>query len=150
MFEASGASSQAVVPRYPTELERAFDMPLDGLVRTLASYAFHRCAGDRAEAEDLVQEAVRRLVQKANGGWRCPADNRSGYLFALIRNLRVEEVRSRRWVVVGPVDPDRAFDPVPGPEEHVIGRIDAEQRQRDGERLIGLLGQLRKPEHREV
>jgi RNA polymerase sigma-70 factor (ECF subfamily) len=131
-------------------LERAFDMPLEGIVHVLTTSAFHACGGDRAEAEDLVQEAAKRLVQRANAGWRCPATNREGYLFALVRNLHIEEVRSRRRVPVGAIDADSVPGHVPGPEDHVIGRYEAELRRREGLRLLELVTVLRKPEHREI
>lgn len=135
---------------YGTGLERAFDLPLDDIVATVARHAYQLCGGDRLEAEDLVQEAVKRLVVKANGGWRCPAGNGVGYLYALVRNLRIEGFRSRRRLVVQPLEDAVLPQAVPGPEDDVIGRFEAEQRHREGRRLLQLVRTLRKPEHREI
>lgn len=160
MFQSTGQDNDAAGPGrqpppgtgagYETGLERAFDLSLDVIVGTVARHAFQVCGGDRLEAEDLVQEAVKRLVVKANAGWRCPAGNRVGYLYALVRNLRVESFRSGGRVRIEPLTETAVPDPVPGPEEDVIGRLEAERRHREGRRLMRLVGALRKPEHREI
>jgi RNA polymerase sigma factor (sigma-70 family) len=50
--------------------------------------------GSRYEAEDLVQETLTRAIGAVRGSWR--GDNLRGWLFSIMHNAFVSNVRSRR------------------------------------------------------
>lgn len=69
-----------------------------------------RMLGDRAEAEDVAQDAMLRLWQKA-GDWRAGEARVSTWLYRVVHNLCIDRVRRRRPTVAvedvpEPVDPE--------------------------------------------
>jgi RNA polymerase sigma-70 factor (ECF subfamily) len=101
--------------------------------KTLALYMAHRGAlvnyasgivGDRAHAEDLVQEAWLRFFAAAG---RRPLDEPVGYLYRVVRNLAVDGrrrlLREGRMVEAGPGLEQRDIaDAHPSPEAEAVAR----------------------------
>jgi len=120
------------------ELYRAHTPALYGL-------AMHLTAGDRTEAEDLVQEAWVRAVSGLSS-FRAQSALRS-WLCGMLVNVRRERLRAD-WRNVGDVDEDAmAFEP--GPElaidlERAIGTLP------DGARDVFVLHDVYGYTHREI
>ncbi|HET9555438.1 MAG TPA: RNA polymerase sigma factor [Anaeromyxobacteraceae bacterium] len=75
-----------------------------------------RLVGDRARAEDLLQETFLRVVKGA-AGWEPRAAVRT-WLFAIARNLAADEARRRVFRETEPLDaPGPGGDPRPEPAE---------------------------------
>jgi RNA polymerase sigma factor (sigma-70 family) len=104
----------------------------------LIRYACERLGGDRAEAEDVVQDAAMRALLALRDG-RVPANPRA-WMYVIVRN-RCHDVRGARK----PVEPlDDAYDisaTTPGPEERVAAR-----RQLDA--VVDALGELPESQRR--
>lgn len=92
----------------------------------------YRVLGDRAEAEDVAQEALMRL-------WKIAPDWRSGeakvttWLFRVVANLCTDRLRKRRGV---------DLDAVPEPEDDTASAADMMQEQARMEALQQALGTL--------
>lgn len=71
------------------------------------SYAARLLGGDRAEAEDVCQEAMMRLW-KASAKWRQGEAKVTTWLYRVVTNLCTDRLRKRRFV---------ALDAVPEPED---------------------------------
>lgn len=77
-----------------------------------------RLLGDRAEAEDVAQEAMLRLW-KAAPGWRADEAKVSTWLYAVTRNLCLDRMRRSASRGGAAIDLDaiaEPADPAPGPE----------------------------------
>jgi RNA polymerase sigma-70 factor, ECF subfamily len=72
-----------------------------------------RLTGDRGRAEDLCQETFLKVV-KASAGWQERA-RFTTWLFAIARNLAVDEARRQSFRRTEPLDAGKAGDP-PRPE----------------------------------
>lgn len=98
--------------RFQTGDARAFEV----LVRRHRTPVFSfllRLTGDRGRAEDLCQEAFLKVV-KAAAGWQERA-RFSTWLYAIARNLAVDESRRQAFRRAEPLDPARPGD-APRPE----------------------------------
>ncbi len=96
--------------------------------------------GDRIEAEDLVQDCLARALSRAHL-WR-PGTNLRAWLFTILHNIHVNNVRSRRvFAAVAPEDlrQARALRSAARPDqearlelrdlERALARLSDEQRQ---------------------
>jgi RNA polymerase sigma-70 factor (ECF subfamily) len=91
--------------------------------------------GDAGEADDLVQECLTRALAK-RGQWREGGTPRK-WLFAILRNLYMDELRRRkrrpREVELDQAQPSAAAGADPGPQLFEIGdalaRLPGEQRE---------------------
>ncbi|MEM7630559.1 MAG: RNA polymerase sigma factor [Pseudomonadota bacterium] len=80
-----------------------------------------RLLGDRAEAEDIAQEAMMRLWKIAPD-WRTGEAKVTTWLYRVVANLCTDRLRRRPR---GPVALDEVaepLDPAPGAEERMLGR----------------------------
>ena len=99
-------SDERLMLRFRAGDARAFEV----LVRRHRTPVFSfllRLTGDRGRAEDLCQETFLKVV-KASAGWEERA-RFTTWLFAIARNLAVDEARRmafRRAEPLGPADPD--------------------------------------------
>ena len=92
-----------------------------------------RVLGDRAEAEDVAQEALVRLW-KAAPGWRRGEARLTTWLFRVTANLCTDRLRARR-----PTDPLDAANEPAAPEASVAARMqDAQRRVALEDALAGL------------
>ena len=109
--------------------------------RTASSNLFRACgatralAGDRARADDLVQDTLERAWNKFHL-WRPGSDLRA-WLFTVMHNVHVNQVRASR---------DHPMLDDEGPEMAVAGVQGASLEIRDLERALAVLP----PEQREV
>ncbi len=74
-----------------------------------------RMLGDRAEAEDVAQEAMLRLW-KAAPGWRQGEAQVSTWVYRVTRNLCIDRMRKRRMV---------DLEDVPEPADEALGASEA-------------------------
>lgn len=88
-----------------------------------------RLLGDRAEAEDVVQEAMLRLWRMAPD-WRQGEAQVSTWLYRVVTNLCTDRLRRKRGL---------ALDAVPEPED---GQPGAEARMQEAARAAALDGAL--------
>jgi len=105
-------SDERLMLRFQAGDARAFEV----LVRRHRTPVFSfllRLTGDRGRAEDLCQEAFLKVV-KAAAGWQERA-RFSTWLYAIARNLAVDEARRMAFRRTEPLDPARPGDP-PRPE----------------------------------
>ena len=70
-----------------------------------------RVLGDRAEAEDVAQEAMLRLWRAA-ADWQAGGAKPSTWLYRVVANLCTDRLRKRRWV---------PLDAAPEPEDGAPG-----------------------------
>ena len=90
----------------------------------LLGFFFRMLDGDRAQAEDLVQEAFLRLLQQRTYD---PQRAFKPWLYAVAANLARDHLRTARARPVGPGDqllallPDRA----PGPDQRAVAAAEA-------------------------
>lgn len=125
---------------------RAFGHLVDRHRDRLVAY-LSRLTGDRAQAEDVAQEAFVRLFRAAPG--YSPQGQLSGYLFRIATNLlRSQERRGRvlRWLSLD-LSSDATLEP---PDDGPAGLpdralLDQELQQRLAEALAGLPLRLRVP-----
>lgn len=116
-------SDERLMVRFQGGDARAFEV----LVRRHRSPVFSfllRLAGDRARAEDLCQEAFLKVVKGAEG-WE-PRARFQTWLYAIARNLAVDEARRRAFRRVEPLDaPAAAAVPadVPAPDRGAEGAL---------------------------
>jgi RNA polymerase sigma-70 factor (ECF subfamily) len=100
----------------------------DRLTPRLVAYAARMLAGDRAEAEDVVQETLLRLWRMAPD-WRPGETQVATWAYRVATNLCIDRQRSRRRRALDPLD--AAGDPPdPGPA--------SEDRLQDRRRLAAL------------
>jgi RNA polymerase sigma-70 factor (ECF subfamily) len=98
---------QAVVPEQPTD--HALRSALAALLPELRGFARY-LAGSRAEADDLVQEAVLRTLHALDG--RSDGVNLRAWCLAVIRNAFHEHLRLRKREAVRLRD---SVEPAPAP-----------------------------------
>lgn len=89
----------------------------------LLAYAARCLGGDRAEAEDVAQEAMLRLWKVASG-WRAGEAQVSTWLYRVATNLCTDRLRARnRRPAALPEDADEIFaDSAPGVEAALMAR----------------------------
>ncbi len=98
--------------------DRAAAMELaQRLVPRVLGYAT-RLLGDRAEAEDVAQEAMLRLW-RISDEWRQGEAKVTTWLYRVVTNLCTDRLRKRRWVDIDaiPEPPDDAVSAQAGLEE---------------------------------
>ncbi|MDC0736686.1 RNA polymerase sigma factor [Cognatishimia sp. SS12] len=91
-----------------------------------------RMLGDRAEAEDIAQEALIRLWKQAPN-WRQGEAKVTTWLYRVVANLCTDRLRRTRGV---------ALDAVPEPEDDAVSAAEAMQNQARTDALQLALNQL--------
>ncbi|NPD15692.1 RNA polymerase sigma factor [Xinfangfangia sp. D13-10-4-6] len=96
------------------------------LLPRLLAFASRMCGGDRAEAEDIAQEAMFRLWRAAPG-WREGEARVSTWAYQVVSNLATDRYRSRKrrerhtgGTPLELTDAPDAADPGPGAEAQLI------------------------------
>ncbi|WP_092898225.1 RNA polymerase sigma factor [Rhodobacter sp. 24-YEA-8] len=96
------------------------------LLPPVLSFASRMMAGDRAEAEDIAQEAMLRLWRAAPG-WREGEAKVSTWLYRVVANLATDRIRSRQrrhrhtgGATLELSDAPEAADGAPGAEARLI------------------------------
>ncbi|WP_226622928.1 RNA polymerase sigma factor [Alloyangia pacifica] len=84
-------------------------------------HAVRMLGGDRAEAEDVAQEALLRLWRAAPG-WREGEAKVSTWLYRVVSNLCIDRIRKRRGGTVDLDEIAEPADPGPGAEASLQGR----------------------------
>ena len=84
----------ALLPRIKDGDRAAAALLVDQYLNRIVAYAF-RMLGDRAEAEDVAQEALLRLWRAAPG-WRAGEAKVSTWLYRVTANLCTDRLRRRR------------------------------------------------------
>lgn len=113
----SDASDDALLVLYGNGDPMAAELLTRRLAPRVLGFAARLLGGDRAEAEDVTQEAMLRL-------WKIAPDWRSGeakvttWLFRVVTNLCTDRLRKRRTVDIDTID-DPA-DQAPGAVETLI------------------------------
>ena len=79
-----------------------------------------RLLGDRAEAEDVAQEAMMRLWKIAHE-WRAGEAKVSTWMYRVVANLCTDRLRRRARVPVALEAVAEPLDPAPGAEEQMLG-----------------------------
>ncbi|MBS0125406.1 RNA polymerase sigma factor [Thetidibacter halocola] len=103
------------------------------LTPRVLAHAYRMLGGDRAEAEDVTQEALLRLWRAASE-WRAGEAKVSTWLYRVTANLCIDRLRARR----GNTD----LDAIPEPEDGAPSAIDGMQAQARAEALQAALMQL--------
>jgi len=86
-----------------------FEARIDALIPRLRRYAF-ALTGERSLADDLVQDTLERAWTKLHL-WRGGSDLRA-WLFTIMHNVHVNQVRSRAAAAMMPLDDDLPDTPV--------------------------------------
>lgn len=123
---AADLSDDALLARYGAGDAAAARALTARLVPRVLGYAARLLGGDRAEAEDIAQEAMLRLWRAAPG-WRPGEARVSTWLYRVVTNLATDRLRARGRRGGGPVALDQAPEPAddaPG----VLSRLVEDQR----------------------
>lgn len=124
---ADQATDDELLARYASGDRLAARLLTDRLVPRALGYATRLLGGDRAEAEDVAQEAMLRLWRIAPQ-WRAGEAKVQTWVYRVVTNLCTDRRRSqsRRAQPMGDDLPD-AVDPNPGPEQLLVNaaRLDA-------------------------
>jgi RNA polymerase sigma factor (sigma-70 family) len=99
--------------------EDAYSRWLAELRPALLRYAADRLGGDRAEAEDVVQDSAMRALVALRSG-RVPANPRA-WMYVIVRN-RCHDVRAARRPVTALDEAREVRSPAPDPDEHLSQR----------------------------
>jgi RNA polymerase sigma-70 factor (ECF subfamily) len=129
-----------------TEADLPSTLPtlLPSLLPRLWAFAFRLC-GDRHDAEDLVQKACVRALERAHQ--LQPGTTPLSWMFSIVHSIWINELRARRVRSRSTIEwdddfLDRVADRAAGtPEEHVMNGqiITAVQRLSESQRLVMLL-----------
>lgn len=120
-FDApDGTPDHVLLARYARGDAAAARLLMDRLVPRAFGFAA-RVLGDRAEAEDVVQEAMLRLWRVAPE-WRAGEARVATWLYRVVSNLCTDRLRRRRMVPL-----DSIADPADGAPGAVGGLIEAER-----------------------
>ena len=112
-----------------------FATRLDELIPRLRRYA-RALTGERSAADDLVQDTLERAWTKLHL-WRTGSDLRA-WLFTIMHNVHVNQVRSRASAATLPLDDDMPEAPVRATQadmlevrdiDSALGRLPVEQRE---------------------
>jgi RNA polymerase sigma-70 factor, ECF subfamily len=108
---------------------------VDELIPRLRRYA-RALTGERSAADDLVQDTLERAWTKLHL-WRSGSDLRA-WLFTIMHNVHVNQVRSRASAATLPLDDDMPEAPVRATQadmlevrdiDSALGRLPVEQRE---------------------
>lgn len=125
-------SDEALLLAYGRGEPRAAMALTTRLTPRALGFAMRMLGGDRAEAEDVTQEAMLRLWKQAPD-WRMGEAKVSTWLYRVVSNLCTDRLRKRRFV-----DIDSVAEPA-DERAPVSQRLMAEERARA---LIGALARL--------
>ena len=112
-----------------------FATRVDELIPRLRRYA-RALTGERSAADDLVQDTLERAWTKLHL-WRTGSDLRA-WLFTIMHNVHVNQVRSRASAATLPLDDDMPEAPVRATQadmlevrdiDSALGRLPVEQRE---------------------
>ena len=122
---------KAYLSAHPSE----FATRVDELIPRLRRYA-RALTGERSAADDLVQDTLERAWTKLHL-WRTGSDLRA-WLFTIMHNVHVNQVRSRASATTLPLDDDMPEAPVRATQadmlevrdiDSALGRLPVEQRE---------------------
>jgi RNA polymerase sigma-70 factor (ECF subfamily) len=111
---------------------RPVDSPVDNLDWLAALYdTYHRQAlglaigvlGERAEAEDVVQEAF-LVAWRARGLYDANRGSMKSWFLTLVRNRAIDALRARRVRSTEPLDPDGPHAAADDPARDVLAHLD--------------------------
>ncbi|GAB1362342.1 RNA polymerase sigma factor [Rhodobacter sp.] len=116
----SDVTDDMLLARYAAGDRQAARMLADRLLPRVLGYAARLLGGDRAEAEDVAQEAMLRLWRMAPG-WRAGEAKVSTWLYRVVTNLCTDRRRAagRREMAMGDDLPD-APDESPAAETQLV------------------------------
>lgn len=133
-FEAmSTAADEDLLADYAAGDASAARVLTQRLAPRVFAHAMRMLGGDRAEAEDVSQEALLRLWRAASG-WRMGEAKVSTWLYRVTANLCIDRIRRRR----GGTD----IDSVPEPVDETPSAAAGLQQQARAEALQGALDAL--------
>ncbi|MBV7394130.1 RNA polymerase sigma factor [Mameliella sediminis] len=133
-FEAmSAAADEDLLAEYAAGDANAARALTQRLAPRVFSHAMRMLGGDRAEAEDVAQEALLRLWRAAPA-WRTGEAKVSTWLYRVTANLCIDRIRRRR------TGPD--LDAVPEPVDEAPSAAAGMQQQARAEALQGALDSL--------
>ncbi|MBW4981976.1 RNA polymerase sigma factor [Mameliella sp. CS4] len=133
-FEAmSAAADEDLLADYAAGDASAARVLTQRLAPRVFSHAMRMLGGDRAEAEDVAQEALLRLWRAAPG-WRRGEAKVSTWLYRVTANLCIDRIRRRR----GGTD----LDSVPEPVDEAPSAAEGLQQRARAEALQGALDTL--------
>lgn len=95
-----------------------------------------RVLGDRAEAEEVLQESFVKIWRNA-GKYRANGLSPMTWLITIARNTAIDRKRRARASTPGDVLTDTLADPAPGPEAQAIAASEQEQLESCFEELDG-------------
>lgn len=116
-----GASDEALLVLYGNGDPMAAQLLTHRLAPRVLGFATRLLGGDRAEAEDVTQEAMLRLWKQA-ASWRSGEAQVSTWLYRVVSNLCTDRLRKRRTV-----DLDAAGDPEDGQPSAVENMMDVDR-----------------------
>lgn len=119
------ASDEALLARYGAGDAQAARLLTQRLVPLLLSYAT-RMTGDRAEAEDLTQEAMLR-IWRAAPRWRAGEAKVSTWAYRVMANLLTDRFRAKQRQGGGPTRLEDAPDPIDEAPSAEAGLIAADR-----------------------
>lgn len=117
------ASDEALLVLYGNGDPMAAQLLTHRLAPRALGFATRLLGGDRAEAEDVTQEAMLRLWKQATG-WRTGEAQVSTWLYRVVSNLCTDRLRKRRTVNI-----DAAGDPEDGRPSAVESMMDEDRAQ---------------------
>jgi RNA polymerase sigma-70 factor (ECF subfamily) len=112
--DAQAVSDEALLVAYGNGDREAAQRLTARLAPRVLGFAVRSLGGDRAEAEDVTQEAMLRLWKIAPE-WRQGEAKVTTWLFRVTANLCTDRLRKRRGV---------DLDSVPEPEDHAPAAVD--------------------------
>ncbi|MHA6266730.1 RNA polymerase sigma factor [uncultured Aliiroseovarius sp.] len=113
----AGASDDTLLVLYGNGDPMAAELLTRRLVPRVLGYATRLLGGDRAEAEDVAQEAMLRLWKIAPD-WRTGEAKVSTWLFRVVSNLCTDRLRKRRTVDIDAIEEPQ--DDAPGAVDRMI------------------------------
>ncbi len=117
----AGATDEALLVLYGNGDATAAQILTARLAPKVLGFAARLLGGDRAEAEDVTQEAMLRLWKQA-GAWRQGEAKVTTWLYKVVSNLCTDRLRKRRSV-----DIDAIEEPADDRQSVVESMIDADR-----------------------
>ena len=131
------ASDDDLLALYAQGDRAAARLLTDRLVPRVLSYASRLLGGDRAEAEDVAQEAMLRLWRAAPG-WRSGEAKVSTWLYRVVTNLVTDRLRARGRRGGGHLPLDAGPEPEDAAPGALAQMIDGQRMDALGRALAGL------------